>query len=277
MKMINHTNTFNSKVSIKKRQSCSVTPLSTVLPTWKQSPKISTKKARLFLPPTCDMSTINNNIEYVVKRKESQTPKLNVQYKRVSDEDLSKMFPKSANTLNAIRKHNLFLKYKNESIKNNKHYNILGIIREGQFFTVGYHDPHVILYNNFNKESRIVSFYGIQSITQPENHAELQSKYGAEYYYKLDDYDYTWGWNLQLPAEFDMSSNKANIIDSYYTIYIYIPEYSTERKYNYIDAETVPYSNLPHTTYITKEEWDEAFGYTYDCLMKVLIYKLGLN
>lgn len=117
MKMINHTNTFNSKVSIKKKQSCSVTPLSTVLPTWKQSPKISTKKARLYLPPTCDTSTINN-IAYVVKRKESQTPKLDVQYKRVSDEDLSKMFPKSANTLNAIRKHNLFLKYKNESIKN---------------------------------------------------------------------------------------------------------------------------------------------------------------
>ena len=158
-----------------------------------------------------------------------------------------------------------------------KNYNLLGIIRDSQFFTVGYHDPHIILHNNFNKESRIVSFYGIQTVTQPENHQELQTKYGAEYYYKLDDYDYTWGWNLQLPSEAETSNNKANIIDSYYSFYIYVPQYATERKYNYLDAETIPYSNLPYETYITKEEWDDKFGYTYDCLMKVLIYKLGLN
>ena len=117
MKTTTKMKMINSKLSTMKKQSCSVTPLSTALHTWKQSPKISTKKARLYLPPTCDTSTINN-IAYVIKRKESQTPKLNVQYKRKSDEDLSQMFPKPTNTLNAIRKHNLFLKYKNESIKN---------------------------------------------------------------------------------------------------------------------------------------------------------------
>jgi hypothetical protein len=165
----------------------------------------------------------------------------------------------------------------NDTFVCDKNYNLLGIIRNNQFFTVGYHDPHIILHNNFNKESRIVSFYGIESITQPENHEELRDKYGAEYYYKLDDYDYTWGWNLQLPNEFELSSNKANVIDSYYSFYVYIPQYATERKYNYLDSETIPYSTLPYETYITKEEWDAKFGYTYDCLMKVLIYKLGLN
>ena len=116
--MTNHANTFHNKLSTNIKQSYSVTPLSTTSPTWKQSPKISTKKARLYLPPTCD-TTNTNEIVYVLKRKESQTPKFNIQYKRLSSEDLSRMFPKPTNTLNSIRKHNLFLKYKNQSIKNN--------------------------------------------------------------------------------------------------------------------------------------------------------------
>ena len=168
MKTTTKMKMINNKLSPMKKQSCSVTPLSTALHTWKQSPKISTKKARLYLPPTCDTSTINN-IAYVIKRKESQTPKLNVQYKRMSDEDLSQMFPKSTNTLNAIRKHNLFLKYKNESIKNTNNnkqlYNTtLNETQQQQHNNKIYKRTQSAIYNNNNKTFN--TFYQTHNINK---------------------------------------------------------------------------------------------------------------
>ena len=155
-------------------------------------------------------------------------------------------------------------------------YTIIGIIRDEKYYSCN-STKYLVLYNPFDNESRLVSLYGIESLSKPDNHEELAYEYGAAHYYTLNDYDYTWGWNLQLPEESETAANKATMINVYYSLYLYNNTYSIERKYNYIDENSIQYSQEQYTTYMTKKEWDDIFGYTYDCLMKVLIYKLGLN
>lgn len=158
-----------------------------------------------------------------------------------------------------------------------KDYMIRGIIRDNVFYPTYNISDNIVLYNDFNKESRLISFYGISPSIMPQNHDELHNTHGTEYYYKFEDYDSTWGWNLQLPEEFENTSSRGMMIDAYYSFYLYNMPLSYKRTHNFIDKDTIPYSKEPYTTYITKEEWDDLFGYTYDCIMKVLTYKLGLN
>ena len=158
-----------------------------------------------------------------------------------------------------------------------KDYNIRGIIRDNKFNYVPTMSTLLILYNMFNKETRLVSLYGIQPAILPPNYEEYKELYNVVNFYKLDDYDYSWGWNLQLPTEAESSPNKANIIDTYYSLYLPAGNIETERKYNYISTESLPKSDLPYEYYMTKDEWDKKFGYAYNCLMKVLVYNLGLN
>ena len=155
-------------------------------------------------------------------------------------------------------------------------YTVIGIIRDGNYYPCA-STKHLILHTPFNNETRLVNFYGIKSHLKPLNHETLANEYGAAYYYNLNDYNYSWGWNLQLPAESEKMSNLGNIIDTYYTLYLYKETQPRERKYNYLDNDAIPYSQEPYTSFMTKKEWEDVFGYTYDCLMKVLIYKLGLN
>lgn len=154
-------------------------------------------------------------------------------------------------------------------------YKITGIIRDKNFYLVPGNNSCIILHNNFNNETKLVSFYGLQPLSAMENLSEVKGLVGT-YFFTFDDYHYSWGWNLQLPENFESSSNKAEIIDAYYSFYIYNNLVKEERKYNFIDDETIPYSSLPYTTHLTKEEWDDIFGYTYECIMKVLVRKLGL-
>lgn len=155
---------------------------------------------------------------------------------------------------------------------------IIGLIRNNKFYPIKNYTNKLILVDDFTEKSKLVSFDTIETHTYYENHKELETLYDAKYYYSLNDYSYNWNWNLKLPKDLIHQSNKANIIDTYYSLYLYNPSKSIkDRKYNYLNKDTMPYSDFPNATYITPEEWNQDFGYTYDCLMKVLLYKLGLN
>jgi hypothetical protein len=100
--------------------------------------------------------------------------------------------------------------------------------------------------------------------------------YFPEYFYSLNEYTYKWGWNLKLKD--DEKINIGNNVDAFYSVYLYLQSGTKyKRMYNYLDETTIPSSDLPTETFITVDEWNEDFGYVYNCLMKVLLYKLGLN
>lgn len=157
----------------------------------------------------------------------------------------------------------------------NSEYKIVGIIRNDKFTPTLIQTSNVILVDDFTKESRLVSFEGIQSHIRYDKEDEIKYYY-PKYYYCLNDYDYKWGWNLRLNTENRI--NMGSVIDSSYSIYLYRPEGVVyDRIYNYLDKDTIPYSETTSQTYITYDEWNKDFGFTYDCLMKILLYKLGLN
>ena len=46
------------------------------------------------------------------------------------------------------------------------------------------------------------------------------------------------------------------------------------RKFNFLDEERIPKKNGKQ---LSVKEWEEEFGFTYDCLMKVLSDTLSLK
>jgi hypothetical protein len=154
-------------------------------------------------------------------------------------------------------------------------YKIVGICRDGKFMPVLIPSSKLILVDDFTHESRLVSFEGVESKTKCEITEEMKYYY-PEYFYTLNDYSYRWGWNLKLRDE--EHSNMGNTLDASYSVYLYLMDKVVyERMYNYLDEATIPYSEKPTETYITVDEWNAEYGYVYNCLMKVLLYKLGLN
>jgi hypothetical protein len=157
----------------------------------------------------------------------------------------------------------------------NYEYKIIGICRDGKFTPTILPSSKVILVDDFTHESRIVSFEGIESRTKCEITKEMEP-YFPRYFYSLNEYTYKWGWNLKLRD--DEKINIGNDVDASYSIYLYLQDGVTyKRMYNYLDETTIPTSDLSTETFITVDEWNEDFGYVYNCLMKVLLYKLGLN
>lgn len=157
----------------------------------------------------------------------------------------------------------------------NYEYKIVGVCRDGKFMPVLIPTSKLILVDDFTHESRLVSFEGVESKTKCEVTEEMKYYY-PEHFYTLNDYSYRWGWNLKLRDE--EHSNMGNTLDASYSVYLYlIDKVVYERMYNYLDEATIPYSEKPTETYITVEEWNAEYGYIYNCLMKVLLYKLGLN
>lgn len=154
--------------------------------------------------------------------------------------------------------------------------NIIAIIRDNEIYSTGIATKSIILYDNFTKESRLINFDNAASSGEHPLHKEFVKRgYYINNYYSLNDYHYSWNWNLQLPEEANTSINRAKIIDSCYSFYICVPNSdNSDFKHNYLDKTTFPYVN---NYLITPEEWYRDFSHTYDCLMKVLIYKLGLS
>ena len=155
---------------------------------------------------------------------------------------------------------------------------IIGIIRDNKVYPVGIPLKYIIIHDDFNKLSRIATFENAESYTLPDIHEEILAQgIPACYYYSLNDYHYSWNWNLKLPAGVEEYHNKAMAIDGYYSFYLLAGNTAYKRKYNFLEEENLPYSKESNSIYITPGELYKDFGYSYDCLMKILLYKLGLN
>ena len=158
-------------------------------------------------------------------------------------------------------------------------YNIIGIIRNNIFYPANTYSPYLILFDTYTKNSRLVSFASVKDYTfitdyKVVNDIKLEKE--PKYFYSLDDYNYQWGWCLNLPNEAESSTSKSNIIDAYYSLYLFNKNTNIEQKYNFLNENMFPLSFSGESTYITVDEWNAKFRFTYDCLMKVIIEKLNL-
>ena len=137
---------------------------------------------------------------------------------------------------------------------------------------------HLILKDNYTKETRIVSFTTIPSLNKI-----LKTDSEGRKYITLKDYDPSWGWNLLLTDRFkklreDLNKKElsftrrkylenacADIIEGYYTFYLFYPKYETERFGNFLDSTTI----TPDIENV--EKWNEDWGCVNDILLKIII------
>lgn len=173
----------------------------------------------------------------------------------------------------------------NDIIYCDKEYNIIGYQRNSQIFKLVQPTPFLIVKDDFTKKTQVVNFFKIENIELElfENQSEQWKMKNANfiknvcYSFKLGDYDYKWGWSLNLPEEADKMANKENFIDAYYSFYLFKPQNNKIRKNNFLDESTIPKSKKYKNSQISVEEWEEDFGFTYDCLMKILTNNLSLK
>ena len=167
---------------------------------------------------------------------------------------------------------------------------IIGIRRGNKIYPLITKTPYLIVKDDFTLETTLVNFAGIeplgiedcsdQDIAWIKKHPEF---IGNVYSYKLEDYDETWGWVLNLPGEYKDKTRKTLIIDTYYSFYLFNPISSNIRKYNFLDESTIPVYNITDENGnnikrdISVEEWNALYGFTYDCLMKILTATLMLR
>ena len=160
-------------------------------------------------------------------------------------------------------------------------FNIIGIERDKEIFILSKATPFIIIKDNFTNKTYLGSFFNVPSFeyedfeTQGEEWNEKNKEFvkNVKYIYKIDDYNYQWGWSLNLPDEINHTANKAKFIDTYYSFYLFNPIKSQNRKYNFIDETTIPLDEEGNQ--ISVEEWNKDFGFTYDCLMKILVSYLS--
>lgn len=164
-------------------------------------------------------------------------------------------------------------------------YNIIGIRRGANVYPLKLKTPYIIVkddftfktcLNNFVKaETYTIELFEDQNEEWKNNNTDFINQ--VKYSYKFNDYSYKWGWGLNLPDETNNINNKEDIIDSYYSFYLFNPIIKTSRSYNFIEESTIPKSKEDPDKQITVKEWEEDFGFTYDCLMKILTYNLMLR
>ena len=157
---------------------------------------------------------------------------------------------------------------------------IVAIRRGNKILPLTTKTPYLILKDDFTFDTVLVNFVGIepssietfedQSESWKENHewTELHA-------YSFNDYDPSWGWVMNLPNEIDNKANKADFIDAYYSFYIFNPIHSKTRKYNFVEETTIPKGT--DNNQISVEQWNDDYGFVYDCLMKILTYNLNLR
>ena len=164
----------------------------------------------------------------------------------------------------------------------NENYEIIGYRKNSEIIRVTTPSEYIVVKDNFNYKSYRVSFYDIpsyefedfadQSEAWKIKNADFISQ--VEHVYHIAGYDNTWGWCLNLPVEAQHYFNRANQIDSCYSFYIFIPVSEKIRKYNFVSEDTIPSSSNNPKEQISVDEWNKDFGFTYDCLMKVLTQNL---
>lgn len=170
----------------------------------------------------------------------------------------------------------------NDSIICDKDYNIIGFRRGTKINKLLKPTQYIVVKDDFTFRTYLVNLYGVstyeiedfndQSEEWKIKNSDLINE--SKYVYRLSDYNYKWGWGLNLPEEVTNRQDRDYLIDGYYTFYLFNPEIKSERKYNFLDEKTIP---LIDGEQISVEKWEEDFGFLYDCLVKVLTDNLNLK
>ena len=169
-----------------------------------------------------------------------------------------------------------------DTIYCNEKYEIIGFKTVDGIYQLPKPSPHIVVKDNITFKTHLVSFYGIEDLEfedfsgQSEEWKERNDDFmnAVAHSYSISDYDYRWGWNLNLPENAQKSVYKYEQIAAAYSFYIFVPVVEKKRRYNFVSEETIPSSSKNSEEQISVEEWNEDFGFTYDCLMKVLTQNL---
>lgn len=164
----------------------------------------------------------------------------------------------------------------------NSQYEVIAIRRKNKILKLTEPSPFVIIKDDFSEKTHLGSFFEIETFEfedfedQDEiwkyNNKDLVSE--VKYSYSLNNYSYKWGWALNLPDNFSNNISKDTIIDGFYTFYLFKPGKEKSRKYNFLDESTIPFENGEQ---ISLENWEKDFGFTHDCIMKVLDASLNTS
>ena len=161
-------------------------------------------------------------------------------------------------------------------------YNVIGYRRGSSIYQLSEPSSYIIVKDDFTFKTYLASFHNVSDY-ELEEFADQSEEWKMKnqnfitqvaHSYKLSDYDSSWGWSLNLPEESRTWNNKQELIDAYYSFYFFIPVKEKVRKYNFIDENTIPESEDTPGEQISVEEWAKDFGFTHDCLMKVLTQNL---
>lgn len=172
--------------------------------------------------------------------------------------------------------------YTSDSILCDKNYNIIALRRGSKILKLAETVPYIIIKDDFTNKTHLVNLHNIPTF-EIEDFSDQSEEWINDneqlisnvcYAYKLSDYTYKWGWGLNLPPETDNISNKESFINGYYTFFLFKKNDEVIRKFNFLDEETIPKKNGKQ---LSVKEWEEEFGFTYDCLMKVLSDTLSLK
>jgi hypothetical protein len=164
----------------------------------------------------------------------------------------------------------------------NSQYEIIAIRRKNKILKLTKPSPFVIIKDDSSEKTHLGSFFEIETFefedfedqdeTWKYNNKDLISE--VKYSYSLNNYSYKWGWTLNLPDNFSNNISKDTIIDGFYTFYLFKPGKEKSRKYNFLDESTIPFENGEQ---ISLENWEKDFGFTHDCIMKVLDASLNTS
>ena len=129
---------------------------------------------------------------------------------------------------------------------------IFKIERDGDLLDVDY-PTTLVVSDDFAHDSKNVSFSGI-SPTETVQSDEQGRDFSI---YQIDHYDKSWGWNLLLPDNYN-KEKQGDIINSYYSFYLFKESEETKRTGNYADEKSITPKMLDYSNWNTGEEFAET-------------------
>ena len=169
-----------------------------------------------------------------------------------------------------------------DTILCNDKYEIIGFRTDSTIYQLSKPSPFIVVKDNMTFKTHLASFHGIISLEfedfadQSEEWREKNKTFidQVEHSYHIGDYDFTWGWSLNLPENAEKFAYKHAQVAAAYSFYIFNPAIEKKRKYNFVAEDTIPVSEENENEQISVEEWNRDFGFVHDCLMKVLTQNL---
>lgn len=120
----------------------------------------------------------------------------------------------------------------------------------------------LIAADDYTEETKTVSFAGITPISTYYD-STLKATIGK---YSIQHFLPSWGWNLLLPDQYK-ESDKARIIDSYYSFFLLKPSTEIIRVGNYLDPQSIQ-DEFDHL-----QNWYEKDGLPERVIQKIIISK----